>query len=88
MPWGSLGPHAFTSVAQRRGADRWALAPEVLYPVHWQDAGWIRDPSMRLEYVTTERTVAVHLYNEKIKSFKDRPAPPGSFLARLQEEGL
>jgi hypothetical protein len=87
MPWGSLGPKALTAVARRHGVDGWALPPEVLAPVHWPDAGWILDPSIGLETVTTSRTVAVHLYNEVIKSFKDRPAPPGSFLARLHEEG-
>lgn len=87
MPWGSLGPKALTAVARRHGVDRFALAPEVLNPVHWLDAGWIRDPTVGLEAVVTPRTAAVHLYNELIKPFKDQPAAPGSFLARLQAEG-
>jgi hypothetical protein len=87
MPWGSLGPQALTAAARRHGIEDYALPPEVLHPVHWPDAGWIRDPSVRLEDVTTPRTRAVHLYNEVVKSFKDRRAPAGSFLARLQEEG-
>jgi hypothetical protein len=87
MPWGSLGPKALTAVARRHGAERWALPPEVLCPVHWDDAVWIRDPAVGVHDVTTPRTIAVHLYNELIKSFKDQPAPPGSFLARLQAEG-
>jgi hypothetical protein len=32
-------------------------------------------------------TVTVHLWNERIKHFKEKPAPKGSFLARLQQEG-
>jgi hypothetical protein len=87
MPWGTAGPHAFTHVARRHGLDRWALEPEVLYPVHWRDAAWIRDPRIQVESVTTERTVSVHLWNEMIKEYKDQPAEPGSFLARIQAEG-
>jgi hypothetical protein len=59
----------------------------VLSPVHWDDARWILDPSRALGDVLAPATVAVHLYNEMIKGFKDDPAPPGSFLARLHEEG-
>jgi hypothetical protein len=36
--------------------------------------------------MVTERTVAVHLWNECIRAFKDRLAPEGSFLHRLQQE--
>jgi hypothetical protein len=87
MPWGSLGPRALTAAVHRHGLYHLALPPEVLYSVHWDDAAWIRDPSTRVEDVTTPRTRAVHLYNEIVKAFKDRPAPAGSFLARLHDEG-
>jgi hypothetical protein len=76
-----------SSLAKRHGLAHLAEAPEVLYPARWQDADWIRDPSVRLEDVITERTVSVHVWNERIKHFKDQPAAPGSFLARLQAEG-
>lgn len=87
MPWGTAGPHAVTAVARRHGLDGHALDPEVLYPTHWREARWVIDPAIALEDVTTPRTVSVHLYNEMIKAFKEQPAPPGSFLARLQAEG-
>jgi hypothetical protein len=87
MPWGTAGPHALTSLARRHGLDHWALDREVLFPGGWRDAGWIRDPTVALESVITSRTIGVHLFNETIKAFKDEPAPPGSFLARLQAEG-
>ena len=32
-------------------------------------------------------TVAIHLWNECIKGFKNEPAPDGSFLSRLKREG-
>ena len=86
MPFGSTGPAALTALlAENPVAD--ALPKEVFYPVPWQDAQWILDPAAALADRMTPRTVALHLWNELIKPFKDRPARPGSFLARLQAEG-
>jgi hypothetical protein len=87
MPWGSLGPRALTFVARKYGCDRLALHPDVLYPTRWENASWITDPAVRLEDVITPRTVSIHLWNERIKAFKDERAPAKSFLARLQDEG-
>jgi hypothetical protein len=87
MPWGVAGPDGLTAMMRRYGLLGVALPPEVLYPARWQDAGWVRDPSVRLDDVITPRTVSIHLWNERIKAFKDLPAPSGSFLARLQGEG-
>jgi hypothetical protein len=87
MPWGTAGPKALTALAKEHGVDQWAYEPEVLYPVHFTDAEWILDPSRRLEDEITPATVGLHLWNERIKGFKDAPAPRGSFLARLHDEG-
>jgi hypothetical protein len=87
MPWGSAGPQALTAIARDKGLAHLAEPPEVLYPARWQDADWIRDPAVRLDDVITERTVSIHVWNERIKHFKEAPAPPASFLARLQHEG-
>jgi len=87
MPWGVAGPKAVTAIACQHGFMHHALPPEVLHPVRWQDAGWIRDPAIALEDMITPRSVSVHLWNERIKAFKNEPAPAGSFLARLKREG-
>jgi hypothetical protein len=87
MPWGSAGPKAFSYLVARHGMSHFALPSEVLCPIPWQDALWITDPGRTLDEGVTPRTVAVHLWNERIKHVKDRPAPAGSFLARLQDEG-
>ncbi|QIL02466.1 hypothetical protein G7078_06445 [Sphingomonas sinipercae] len=87
LPWGTTGPHALTAQARRFGLMREASPPDIFYPVQWKQAGWIRDPGRALEDVITDRTVAVHLWNECIKGFKDNPAADGSFLQRLQREG-
>ena len=87
MSWGSAGPKALSYLARQHDLSRFALASDIFYPAPWQDALWITEPRRSLEEIVTPRTVAVHLWNERIKQIKDRPAPPGSFLARLQAEG-
>lgn len=86
-PWGTTGPHALTRFVRRFKLSSNALSPDVFYPAEWRNAAWIRDPAIHLDDMITERTVAVHLWNECIREFKSRPAPQGSFLARLQHEG-
>lgn len=87
LPFGTTGPDALTAIAERLGLASEALPSDVFNPVSWWDADWICDPQISLESVTTERTIAVHLWNECIKELKGRPAPNGSFLERLQREG-
>jgi hypothetical protein len=87
MPWGVAGPKALTAIAEEQGLYGLALPADVLHPFAWDEAGWIADPERRLEERATGRTIGVHLWNERIKAIKDRPAPSGSFLERLQEEG-
>jgi hypothetical protein len=87
MPWGTAGPWALTAYARELGLDRLAAPPPFYSPVSWPDAGWIRDPSKPLESRIHDCTIALHLWNERIKAFKEAPAAPGSFLERLQREG-
>jgi Alpha 1,4-glycosyltransferase conserved region len=86
LPWGSTGPQALTALARKYSLMSEALPQDVFYPVTWQRAGWILDPRIALHDVVSERTVAIHLWNECIRTFKDKPAPEGSFLHRLQRE--
>lgn len=86
-PWGVAGPIALTYLLKEHGLEAFAQPESVFYPAHWTRAEWILDPSTDLMMVATEATVAVHLWNERIKHVKENPAPKGSFLARLQEEG-
>ena len=87
LPWGSTGPLALTTLAQRHSLMSKAVPSDLFYPVPWQKADWILDPRLALQDMVTERSVAVHLWNECIRAFKDRPAHAGSFLYRLQREG-
>jgi hypothetical protein len=87
MPWGTAGPAALTALARRHGVAGHALEPDVFYPVHWSNAAWILDPAKKVEDMVTPKSVSLHLFNELIKGFKDKPAPKGSFLSRVQAEG-
>jgi hypothetical protein len=87
LPWGSTGPQALTALARKYSMMSEALPADAFYPVPWQNAQWILDPRIAFQDVVGERTVAVHLWNECIRTFKNRPAPEGSFLHRLQREG-
>lgn len=87
MPWGSAGPLALTALAKRHGLADEALGPDFFYSVPGYDSRWLLDPARRLDSVVTPATIAIHLWNELIKGFKNRPAPKGSFLHRLHQEG-
>lgn len=87
LPWGVAGPHALTALARRFRLLDHAQPRDVFYPYHWNDADWIFDPGQSLDRHVTPRTRALHLYNHMIAARKDDPAPAGSFMDRLQQEG-
>jgi hypothetical protein len=86
-PWGTTAPYALTTMARKCQLAHLAQPPERFYPVPFEQAHWLLDPEIKVEDVTGPGTVAIHLWNECIRKYKNEPAPPGSFLARLQEEG-
>jgi hypothetical protein len=87
MPWGTTGPAALTAAAAKFGLTSLALPPTAFYPVPWERADWILDPTLDLEEMVTGSTVGIHLWNECIRQVKERPPPQGSFLQRLWTEG-
>lgn len=87
MPWGTTGPAALTAATAKFGLAALASPPAVFYPVPWQRAEWIVDPSFDLQQMVTKGTVGIHLWNECIRSIKEQPPPEGSFLQRLWVEG-
>lgn len=87
LPWGATAPRALTALAYKLDVAHWAVPAEVFYPVTYHRADWILDPALRLEDMIGPQTVAVHLWNELIRPFKQGPAPRGSFLERLLDEG-
>lgn len=87
LPWGSAGPNALTWLAFAHGVADRALPPAIFYPMPWTEADWLFDPSRPLESVIAPETVAVHLWNERLRDRDFAAAPAGSFAARLFREG-
>ena len=85
--WGTTGRVALTAAVNKFALASHALPASAFYPVPWQRADWIIDRQIHLEDLLGESTIGVHLWNQLIKGIKNRPAPEGSFLARLQTEG-
>ena len=85
MPWGSAGPKAISWLARRHGIAGQALPAHLFYPVPWQQAARIAEEP--LHQLAHPNSVAIHLWNECIKSLKNRPGRPGSFLEQLHREG-
>lgn len=87
MPWGSFGPAALTALCRKLNLLGLASPPHIFYPVPYQQADWIFEPREMEPAFIRPDTVAIHLWNEMIKHRKTETGLPGSFFARLQEEG-
>jgi hypothetical protein len=87
MPWGSTGPEALTWLARVHGVTDLALPAAWFYPVPWTNADWICAPDRTLEDTISPETIAVHLWNERLRQHDLRNAPASSFAARLRREG-
>jgi Alpha 1,4-glycosyltransferase conserved region/Glycosyltransferase sugar-binding region containing DXD motif len=84
-PWGSSGPLALTYFVQKHGLEKNVKDQDVFYPVHYSDVHKLFDPAHSIEEMITKRTVAIHLYNEVIRTsaLKSGPIPPLSPLGKL-----
>lgn len=87
MPWGYLGPYGLTALVRKYGLLDQVRPQAEFFPWTWRDTDWVRSANETLEQHVTPETRALHLYNHVIGAWKDTPAEPGSFLARLQHEG-
>ena len=67
MNWGVFGPQALTYFAKETGADRYASAKHVFYPVYFDEAhrpfmaSW--DAALRL----SDETLGLHLWNQRLR---------------------
>jgi hypothetical protein len=83
LPFGTFGPKLITALAELHGLTAAAQPIEVFYPLHPRDATRLWDPTLKLAEVVTERTLTIHLWNEKLKAHKHLPPPEGSILWEL-----
>ena len=87
LPVGWTGPKALTWCARRLGLTRRAFPREVFYPIYCQERDAMAEAGKDITAFLKPETHAVHLWNSWLGPLKDRPAPRGSFIARLQDEG-
>jgi hypothetical protein len=85
LPHGTFGPKAVTALAKRHALDRLAQPEEVFYPVHPRQALSVFEPGSATASPVTERTLTVHLWNEKLRAVRNTTPPPGSLLRELYE---
>lgn len=83
LPWGTYGPMAISELARKYGYFDAAKAQDVFYPLHYNDAHRIYDPSFSLDEIVSERTLTVHLWNEKLRDLKKTQPASGSPLNKL-----
>ncbi len=85
LPHGTFGPKAVTALARRHGLLPLARPREVFYPLPPREARRIFEPGTRVEDYAGPETLAIHLWNEKLRDIKHQSPPPGSLLRQLFE---
>jgi hypothetical protein len=82
MSWGTAGPKALTHHLRRHGLDRFALRPQVFYPIGPHETRLlVREPAEALRARIGSETLCIHLWNKELAG--SGPAVPGSLVARI-----
>ena len=82
LPWGTFGPRIVTKLVQKHRLSDFVLPPEVFYPVSWDEAHLLYDPSADIDAMLTPSTHAIHLFNHQLGKLAATLPPQGSFLHR------
>lgn len=67
MPWGVIGPEAITYYAKHFNVDKFAQSIDIFYPVHYDCINHLLNPRLSIQDITTQHSLCIHLYNEKLK---------------------
>jgi hypothetical protein len=81
LPWIALGPRALTYFLEQHNLRHHALPGTVFYPVPSTRAADVLTPGAAVHERITNKTVAVHLWNNQLGQRKYAPPPIGSFVA-------
>ena len=85
LPWGAAGPAMITYLARKYGVLDKAQPKEVFYPVPYDKAAVVLDEAGVVESMVRPNTVAIHLWNSRLRGLLDRPPPGGTYLGSLGE---
>lgn len=67
MPWGVIGPEAITYYTKAFGIDNLTQNIDIFYPVHYDCINHLLNPRLSIQDITTQHSLCIHLYNEKLK---------------------
>jgi hypothetical protein len=81
--WGVYGPTGLTALATKHGLIDRAQPIDVFYPVHYRKVRALFEPGSTIETFTSERTVAVHLWNNKLGELRRAPPSGDTAAGRL-----
>ena len=85
LPHGTFGPKQVTALVKQHGLASYAQPADVFYPLPPRRATDAFSQSLRLEDIVTPRTLAIHLWNEKLRALKSTQPQQGSILHGLFE---
>ncbi len=80
LPWASLGPHLLTHHVKRLGLQGLAQDIDIFYPLIYTHTPLLNQAGLRLEDLTTRRSLALHLWNAT-NNFDE--IQPGSTLDQI-----
>lgn len=86
LPWGTTGPKGLTWLVGEHNLACKAKDVSVFYPLKMSQAQKIFDPEFDIEAVISDETKTIHLWNNKIKTFKNHAPHPDSYIGRLCRE--
>lgn len=83
LPWGAAGPAMITYLARKHGVLGQAQPKEVFYPLPYDRAQALFDKSEVVESLVQPTTVAIHMWNSRLRDLVDQPPPDDSYIAKL-----
>jgi hypothetical protein len=83
LPRGAFGPKALTALVEQHERQHLAAPRDVYYPIPPREAAKIFQPDGALERYTSEQSLAVHLWNEKLGEEKHKKPAHSSILGKL-----
>ena len=80
LAWGIFGLQALTHFVKKNRLEKHAQKIHVFYPVHYLDADAPFDAEADLNDYIRSDTIAIHLWNNNLKTLKTQRPPEGSYI--------